>query len=321
VSEPLVSVAMATCNGEPYVRPQLDSILEQSWPNIEVVVTDDCSTDGTWETLSEYAKRRGVKIHRNEARVGISANFERAIRACSGEFIALADQDDVWKQEKIATLVSEIGSAALIYSRVEEVLGSHGELSLAPIAKRINRFARRHGSGRPLRFLLAENWIVSHSLMFSRNLVDVAVPFPASYPQHDWWLGIVAASLQGVKFLDQSLQLYRRHERSATYRSDEEFAEERRKRRAGGLRGLRRRWREQCGLELRRLSESRARLRLEPQELRFLETLERHYRCGVESGWRVRSALAAVRSFRLFARRGGLLGLARGMGKCLAAGR
>ena len=93
---------MATYNGEAFIREQMDSILAQSYKNIEVVACDDCSTDGTYEILQEYARKDGrVKCFQNAANLGFKKNFERAITLCSGEFIALSDQDDVWLKEKL----------------------------------------------------------------------------------------------------------------------------------------------------------------------------------------------------------------------------
>src|SRR5687768_17349654 len=99
-----ISVAMTTYNGASYLREQLDSILAQTRMPDEVIVCDDRSTDATPELLREYSARAPVPmtIVFNEQRLASTKNFEQAIRLCSGEIIALSDQDDVWYPHKLA---------------------------------------------------------------------------------------------------------------------------------------------------------------------------------------------------------------------------
>ncbi len=190
---PLVSVAVATHNGARHLRAQLESILAQTWTNVEIVVSDDGSTDETLEIARAFSAGRRVRLVAHRERLGVAGNFGRAISECRGEYVALSDQDDVWKPEKIETLVGVLGSADLAYGRVEEVLEEDGSISTDPMFRRIAAFARRTGSGHPVRFLLAENWVVSHSLLFRRELASHALPFPSMYPHHDWWLALTAA--------------------------------------------------------------------------------------------------------------------------------
>ena len=82
----LVSVAMATYNGERFIKEQIDSILRQTIQSIEIVICDDCSTDNTWEILQEYAKYDlRFKIYRNDTNLGFCKNFEKAISLCHGD--------------------------------------------------------------------------------------------------------------------------------------------------------------------------------------------------------------------------------------------
>ncbi len=108
----LISIAMATYNGEKYLKDQLDSIYNQTYKNIEVIVTDDCSIDKIVEILEQYARFHGLKYTVNEENLG----FVKVISLCGGEYIALADQDDIWEKNKIEILVNEIGSNLLIHS-------------------------------------------------------------------------------------------------------------------------------------------------------------------------------------------------------------
>ena len=101
--KPRVSVVMCTCNGARYLREQMDSILGQDCPPSEIVVQDDLSDDGTWELLEAYRKGRPelFRLYRNETRLGFNRNFHTAILRATGDFIALADQDDIWFPSKL----------------------------------------------------------------------------------------------------------------------------------------------------------------------------------------------------------------------------
>ena len=114
--KPLISIALATYNGGRFLREQLDSIYAQTWRPIDVVACDDRSSDDTVAILEEYRQRHGLRYEVNERNLGFVRNFEKVMALCRGEFIALADQDDVWLPEKLERLMAGIGDASLVYS-------------------------------------------------------------------------------------------------------------------------------------------------------------------------------------------------------------
>ena len=88
----MISVAMATYNGERYLPVQLDSILNQTIQDFEIVICDDCSRDNTRKILEDYAKLDSrIKVYLNETNLGFKKNFEKAISLCSGDYVALSD--------------------------------------------------------------------------------------------------------------------------------------------------------------------------------------------------------------------------------------
>jgi glycosyltransferase involved in cell wall biosynthesis len=285
VSAPLVSVAVATYNGADHVREQLETIYGQTWQNLEVVATDDASTDGTREILEEYTKERGLRHFVNPHRLGFLKNFERAISLCRGAYIALADQDDLWQPHKIERLVSEIGEYTLIYCNNQDFFGPAGERYLAADYDPIFSFARSHGTGRPTRYLLAANWVVSHTLMFKRELVAHALPIPPGQRYHDGWLALVASKLGGIKYLDERLQIYRQHAKSVTYVAPAVRPARR------SIRDLmngefQRAWRRRCEAEIARLGEALKLPLLDDADRVFVEELIAYYRAGVARGGR-----------------------------------
>lgn len=206
---PLVSVAMATCNGARFLREQLESIYAQTYSAIEVVVSDDQSTDETPAILREYERTRGLKFEINDTRLGVTKNFERTVRRCSGEFIALADQDDIWLPEKIERLVANIGESSLICSDAQ-LCDDRGVV----FAPSFYRYARILVPPQSLarQWSLVANFVTGCATLFRRGLLDEALPIPTGAPIHDWWFAIVAARQKGVRFLDEPLLLYRQHD-------------------------------------------------------------------------------------------------------------
>src|SRR3990172_731979 len=105
----LVSIVMATYNGEKYLRQQLDSILEQTCQHFELIVVDDASTDETLSILNEYAASDDrIHVYPAEKNMGLVANFERGLKLAKGEFIALSDQDDIFRNDKIELLLNAL---------------------------------------------------------------------------------------------------------------------------------------------------------------------------------------------------------------------
>lgn len=103
--EELVSICIATYNGGKFIREALESIKSQSYGNIEVVVTDDCSSDDTLEICQEYDF---VTIYHNEARLGLVGNWNRAVSKASGKYIKLMGQDDVLAPDSVRIQVDAL---------------------------------------------------------------------------------------------------------------------------------------------------------------------------------------------------------------------
>src|SRR6187402_1340706 len=102
----LVSVVLCTYNGISFIDDQLNSILNQTFKNLEIIIADDCSSDGTFEKLQSYKEKDSrIKLYRNETNLGYNMNFSKACAFSTGAYIAIADQDDVWETGKIENML------------------------------------------------------------------------------------------------------------------------------------------------------------------------------------------------------------------------
>lgn len=209
----LVSIVMATFNGEKYLRKQLDSILQQTYQQFELIVVDDASTDETLSILNKYsALDDRIHVFPAEENIGLVANFERGLRLAKGEFIALSDQDDIFRKDKIELLLTALKD----HPKRDLVLS---DLSLIDandnnIAHSMWRYSKlKPEQGKPFRRLLYGNYATGCAMMIRRRLLDYAIPFPPDCIVHDWWLAVVAASSKagGICLVNKQLTAYRQH--------------------------------------------------------------------------------------------------------------
>jgi glycosyltransferase involved in cell wall biosynthesis len=204
-NKPLVSVVLATYNGEQFIRPQLESLLSQTYSPLEIIVVDDCSTDNTRTILNEYAERfHIVKVFSNQSNLGYIKNFENGCKLSTGAFISFCDQDDFWEKDKITLSMERIGLYSMIHcdsAICNYSLEFTGEL----ISDRV-RYAPINNCLK----LAVFNRINGHSMLFTREIAEQAYPFLEIIP-HDWWLCYVASLNNGINYLNIPLVKYRQH--------------------------------------------------------------------------------------------------------------
>lgn len=220
-----VSVALGTHNGVAFLEAQLESIVRQSRPVDEIVISDDASTDGTLELVERLLGDRSgddpkasppsVILLRNPAPLGVTANFEQALRSTTGDLIALADQDDVWHVDRIARAVAVFSAEPgvdLVASDARLVDGAGHDLgaTLFETLGVTGVLRQRLRSNDAFDELLRRNVMTGATMMVTSELVDRASPFPASWV-HDEWLAIVASVGGGIGLVDGPLIDYRQH--------------------------------------------------------------------------------------------------------------
>src|SRR4051812_23010348 len=132
---PTISVALCTFNGAEYLPAQLASIAAQSRLPDELVVHDDASSDGTPALVEAFVAQAPfpVRLHRHAERLGSIRNFDSAIAACAGDLIALSDQDDVWRPDKLRAIARRFDADAgvgLVFSDADLV-----DAALRPIGR------------------------------------------------------------------------------------------------------------------------------------------------------------------------------------------
>ncbi len=207
--QPLISILLCTYNGEPFLEEQIRSILNQTYSNIEIIISDDASTDGTMGILKNYSKYENIIINLNSQNVGLRKNIELAAGLSKGLFIGFSDQDDYWLPDKIEKLYLAIGNYSIVYSN-SKLVDAEGNL----LNKNLSDFRNLQDIFDSKGFGIY-NAVSGHTMLATREVVERSLPFPP-VKFHDWWIAVQASNLNGLKFLNESLTLYRQHGNNMT---------------------------------------------------------------------------------------------------------
>ncbi len=215
-----ISIALCTYNGAQYLQHQLDSIAEQTLLPGELVACDDRSSDTTVQILKGFSEKAPfpVHIHINDSNLGVARNFEKCASLCTGELIALCDQDDVWKPgklEKLAAALNGNPEAGFVFCDAELVDENLTSLNRYLWDEKPNSFSKKERqsfaySGQ-IPHLLKKNMVTGACMMFRASLTSQFAPIPRTWI-HDYWIATIAAALghRGI-IVDEPLILYRQH--------------------------------------------------------------------------------------------------------------
>ena len=210
----MITILLATYNGEKYLKEQLDSLFDQTYKAFTILARDDCSTDSTLEILESYE----VEIIPSTQKLGASQNFnaivEYALEDGESDYYMFCDQDDVWLPDKIERTLKKMIE---VEKRQPDIpLLIHTDLSVVNSNLEVisNSFWKYHGIDpkyNTLNRLLLQNVITGCSVMINKRLAEMATPVPKDAIMHDWWFGLVASAFGEVHYVDSITLLYRQH--------------------------------------------------------------------------------------------------------------
>ncbi len=210
---------MCTYNGAQFLPAQWESILAQSRKPDEIVICDDGSSDKTRSLLEQLAKQSSIPVtlRLNEKNVGSVKNFEQAIRLCKRDIIALSDQDDVWRSDKLQLIedaFTKHPAAGLVFSDAEIV-----NENLEPLGKRMwaevafgTHKQKLIARGRALEVLITGWTVTGATMAFRSEFVNLSLPIPEGIAMiHDGWIALTISAVADVICIDEPLIKYRQH--------------------------------------------------------------------------------------------------------------
>lgn len=218
-----LSVAMCTRNGSRFVAEQVRSILEQSIVPRELVVGDDASTDDTVAIIEATvdavrserpAVTTTLRVYRHLTPLGVTANFDATIGACTSAFVALSDHDDVWPAGRTERMLRLFDDPAVTLVHTDAWLvdstGAPTGILLLDAIEVSPEERRALRSGDAFSVLLRRNLVTGATVVIRRSLAERARPFPSAWV-HDEWLASAAAVTGGLRLIDEPWLDYRQH--------------------------------------------------------------------------------------------------------------
>lgn len=203
----MVSVCMASFNGEKYIHMQINSILQQLSESDELIISDNGSFDNTVSIIKSFNDPR-IKLHSFTTQKNVIFNFQNALLKASGDYIFMSDQDDVWLSGRVEKGLNLLKEYDLVVNDAE-VIDQNGVALSSSLFKEINS-----GSGLVKNFV--SNTYYGCCMCFRRSVMSIALPFPIRIPMHDIWLGFVGDLFFKTSFCSNRLIQYRRHTHNVT---------------------------------------------------------------------------------------------------------
>lgn len=199
-----ISVAMATYNGERYIKEQLDSILCQLDADDEVIISDDGSKDKTLEIIKSYDDKR-IKVL-DGPHCGVKQNFANAIKKCNGKYIFLSDQDDIWIKDKVNKVLNtfeEKKCTCVVHDCI--VFDSDTNKTIH------DSFYKFRNSGSGILKNIWKNTYIGCCMAFDSSIKNLILPIPNDIEMHDQWIGVISDKKGKSIFIEDKLIKYRRH--------------------------------------------------------------------------------------------------------------
>ena len=212
-----ISIALAAYNGKKYIAQQLESLLKQTRLPDEIVICDDSADDLTYQALEPFLSSGKIKYIKNPQPLGVVKNFEKAINHCTGEYIFLCDQDDVWLPEKVEILANTLYDNPTVDGvfcnsfLVDENLVKLNK-TLWDIRKFTPQMQKTLADGDALKVFCRRVTCSSHNTAFKRRALEYILPFPELEPFYpDTWIAFSIALNGSWEAINQCLTFYRVH--------------------------------------------------------------------------------------------------------------
>ena len=218
----MITILMATYNGEKYLPGQIDSILSQTVTSWQLIIQDDCSTDGTLTIAQQYSRKYPGKIRvlkRDTPSGAAKNNFISMLSLVDTRYCMTCDQDDIWLPDKIHITLNKMlqlekehgkNTPLLVHTDLQ-VVDEHNNL----ISKSFFAYQKFDCRRDKLNHLLVQNIVTGCTIMVNRPLLDQAGQIPQNAIMHDWWLALVASVFGAIGFVPAATILYRQHGNNA----------------------------------------------------------------------------------------------------------
>jgi len=222
----MIDILLATYNGEKYIKDLMDSILDQTYDNFRLIISDDNSQDRTVSIIEEYKhKDRRISLHKQKVNQGIIKNFEFLLNKSSSPFIAYCDQDDIWLENKLEISLEFLKKSKKTLVHTDLIVTDENLNCISNSMLRDMKLVNKHSNGETFIDYLHYNRATGCTILFKSDLKIFLLPFLSnSCILHDWWTALNAYKLNGIKTVNVATILYRQHtNNSVGYKPQKKF--------------------------------------------------------------------------------------------------
>ncbi|PWE19061.1 glycosyltransferase family 2 protein [Aliarcobacter skirrowii] len=209
-----ITILLSTYNGKKYIKEQLDSIFNQTYKNIEIIVRDDGSSDNTIEILKSY----NIEPIDTKINLGAMGSFEEllkyAVQNSNSDYFMFCDQDDVWEIDKVEKTLAKMQEMKQQFGDIPLLVHTNLEVvdeSLNTINDSFMNFQKIDPKKNNFHNLLIQNTITGCTVMINRKLAQMCLPIPDGAIMHDWWIGLLASQFGKIGYIDEATIKYRQH--------------------------------------------------------------------------------------------------------------
>jgi glycosyltransferase involved in cell wall biosynthesis len=210
-----ISVCMATFNGEAFITEQVVSILEQLKPSDELIVVDDCSTDGTLEKIRKIKDPR-ISIHVNETNRREVFSFSRAMFLAKNDHLFLSDQDDIWLPGRVALMQQCITSsgANVVTSNFYWIDANNKQINVRYDG--VKSYTSKMHFKNIVDIFVGKTNYFGCAMALRREFAQMILPIPSFVESHDLWIALASNLAGSNAHLDERTFLKRRHNNNTT---------------------------------------------------------------------------------------------------------
>lgn len=209
-----IDILLATYNGEKFVKEQIESILNQTYENFNLIISDDASTDNTLNILEEYEKKdTRIKVFKKEKNKGLIDNFEFLLKNVTSDYFMFSDQDDIWKKDKIEKSINKLKeeSSGLVYTDLEIV---DEKLNVIyPSYWKYKQIHKKIIKYNNFEALYLNNFVTGCTILAKSKYIKDILPLPrnSKFVLHDYWTALIISAKDKISYVEEPTIQYRQH--------------------------------------------------------------------------------------------------------------
>lgn len=213
----MIDILMAAYNSEKFLNAQVDSIINQTYTDWQLIIRDDCSSDNTVKIIQEYEQKypNKIKLFQAEKNSGAKANFNCLLKLSKSEYIMFCDHDDVWLPNKIELTFNKMKEIEKNMAEEAPIL-VFTDKSIVDENLNITNISSANSEKFNVKTIKLNNLLVQNvasgcTIMINRKLLEISGEIPADAIMHDHYCMLIASIFGNVGYVDTPTMLYRQH--------------------------------------------------------------------------------------------------------------